>query len=419
MLSSYRDPKAVFIVGDADKDWRFKGNPYTTANGGGLAFYAAANVNLPVPSTSRYTASGLELPSTLASGALCLVDPQPRKPSDFSDQDRAVLVDFAEMISREFQLGFAERRRAQEAQQSEFVDSFLRQALVSPNAPDFFEPIASLSVPSTRAFSWSSRPVGDPVKGPDPAPSATSRIEETSTANATQESASTTPAEPRTTIFHTAAHHLRTLTFAGSAALLDLRSYRSSTVRSPLQHPHDRTNGQRFVNSQSPATSVQPAPGDGDDPTPLPDPAMPSGHSSSFWRTAGLADEPAVGATGGAGTQGKGRISLMAADGDVDWFGAFTSKSEGSWRDVMLGEAVDDVLKACFDVSRCLICTRADLRLMNFPAGGYRVARGVARRRIPFRCARADPGLARDRVNLHSGFRCRWPAHPPRHSRKR
>ncbi|GAA5994661.1 hybrid sensor histidine kinase/response regulator [Rhodotorula paludigena] len=349
MLSSYRDPKAVFIVGDADKDWRFKGNPYTIANGGGLAFYAAANVNLPVPSTGRYTASGLELPSTLASGALCLVDPQPRKPSDFSDQDRAVLVDFAEMISREFQLGFAERRRAQEAQQSDFVDSFLRQALVLPNGPDSFEPIASRSVPSTRASSWSGRRDDDPVKGPDSAPSVNCRNEELSTANATRESASTTPAEPRTTIFHTAAHNLRTLTFAGSAALLDLRSYRSSTARSPVQHPHDRTSGQRFLNPESPATSVQPAPGNGNRATPLPDPAMPSGSSSSLWRTAGTGDAPPVGGTGGAGTQGKGRISLMAADGDVDWFGAFTSKSEGSWRDVMLGEAVDDVLKACFD----------------------------------------------------------------------
>jgi len=99
MASSYKDPNSVFIVADADKDWRFKRNPYATKNGGGVSFYAAANVNLPVGSD----ASKRGLPRTLASGALCLMDPTKklRDPSEFSAEDRAVLSDLAEMIARE------------------------------------------------------------------------------------------------------------------------------------------------------------------------------------------------------------------------------------------------------------------------------------------------------------------------------
>lgn len=98
MAASYRDPKQVFLVADANKDWRFARNPYSTKNGGGVSFYAAANVNLPVEDNEKRG-----LPSTLASGALCLMDGTKtlRDPSEFSEEDRAVLSDLAEMIARE------------------------------------------------------------------------------------------------------------------------------------------------------------------------------------------------------------------------------------------------------------------------------------------------------------------------------
>ena len=147
MLASYRDPKSIFIVGDADKDWRFNRNPYTVNNGGGLAFYAAANVCLPVPESTR---AASDLPASLASGALCLVDPVPRAPSDFTEEDRQVLSDFAEMISREFQLGFEQRRREQEIKQSEFIDSFLRRALVLPSQGEALRPCLLYTSPSPR-----------------------------------------------------------------------------------------------------------------------------------------------------------------------------------------------------------------------------------------------------------------------------
>lgn len=185
MLASYRDPKAVFLVGDADRDWRFQGSPYAVGNGGGVAFYAAANVNLPVakhrsgPRQAGVARSERTLPESLASGAVCLIDPVPRSPESFSAEDREILSDFADMISLEFQRGYEQRRREQEAQQSDFVGRFLRQALVLPAQP--YE-----TQTGSRDKQFSS---GD--------------------------------------VYRTAAREIRNLTHAGSAAILDLRAFQA------------------------------------------------------------------------------------------------------------------------------------------------------------------------------------------------
>ena len=99
MASSYSDPTAVFVVANANNDWRFERNPYATKMGGGIAFYAAANINLPV----GIGASKRGVPNTLTSGAICLMDPtrSMTDESEFSQEDRAMLSDLAEMIARE------------------------------------------------------------------------------------------------------------------------------------------------------------------------------------------------------------------------------------------------------------------------------------------------------------------------------
>ena len=185
MLASYRDPKAVFLVGNADRDWRFQGSPYSVGNGGGVAFYAAANVNLPVakqrsgPRQAGVARTERTLPETLASGAVCLIDPVPRSPESFSAEDREILTDFADMISLEFQRGYEQRRREQEAQQADFVGRFLRQALVLPAQP--YE-----AQTGSRDKQFSS---GD--------------------------------------VYRTAVREIRKLTHAGSAAILDLRAFQA------------------------------------------------------------------------------------------------------------------------------------------------------------------------------------------------
>lgn len=185
MLASYRDPKAVFLVGDANRDWRFQGSPYSVGNGGGVAFYAAANVNLPVakqrsgPRQAGVARSERPLPATLASGAVCLIDPVPRSPESFSAEDREILTDFADMISLEFQRGYEQRRREQEAQQSDFVGRFLRQALVLPA-----QPYEAQTASRDKRFSSED-------------------------------------------VYRTAAREIRNLTHAGSAAILDLRAFQA------------------------------------------------------------------------------------------------------------------------------------------------------------------------------------------------
>lgn len=312
MLASYRDPHAVFIVPDADQDWRFKGNPYNVKNGGGLSFYAAANVHLPVSSPKREKG----LPPTLASGALCLIDPTPRAAETFSTEERQVLTDFAEIISREFQLGFEQRRREVEAEQTAFIGRFLREALVLPCQPESLLPSShSAALKGSRA-SRRSRPRPSASSGPVPPPS-------TTTADSTSES----PAE---SLFAVAARQFRTLTHAGSSAILDLRSFRpSSPSPRPLHHPKERNGQQHFISAPSSPTSSPSLPVDGQQASPPLRPPPQTG-----------------GQTEGAKSQNRGSVALMGYNGDVDWTDALRSREK---EDKLL-QAVEETLEAYYEV---------------------------------------------------------------------
>lgn len=265
MLAAYKDPKAVFIVGDADADWRFRKSPYTVGNGGGVGFYAAANVHLPTlqerlglaPAATPAVPGDRRLPKSLPSGAVCLIDPSPREPSSFSADDRAALNDFADLISLEFQRGYEQRRREEEAAQSDFVGRFLRQALVLPAQP---------------------RNAEDHANG--------------------------TASAPSECIYATAARELRKLTHAGSASILDLRSFKLPS-RS---------------HSVSPADELVRSPLDTADLTPS-DETRPSFSRASTVRArlrTKSTDAPSA-LSWTAATDSRGKVSVLSSAGDIDW----------------------------------------------------------------------------------------------------
>ncbi|BGP24117.1 sensor histidine kinase/response regulator [Rhodotorula toruloides] len=311
MLASYRDPHAVFIVPDADRDWRFKGNPYSVDQGGGLSFYAAANVHLPVSLARRERG----LPPTLASGALCLIDPTPRAAETFSAEERQVLTDFAEMISREFQLGFEQRRREVEAEQTLFIGRFLREALVLPCQPE------SLLLSSTSPASKGSK-----TSRPDPSRPSTS----SGTARLSPMPAASTCDAPAESLFAVAARQLRTLTHAGSSAILDLRSFRpASASPRPLHHPKERSGQQHYMTANS---------------SPNYSPAFTfSGQQAGNQRR--VPSSTGANIVDGTERQDRGSIALMGCIGDVDWAEAFSSRE----KEEQLSQAIEETLQAYYE----------------------------------------------------------------------
>ena len=362
MASSYKDPTSVFIVADANKDWRFKRNPYATKNGGGVSFYAAANVNLPVGTD----ADKRGLPKTLASGALCLMDPTKklRNPSDFSEEDRAVLRDLAEMIAREckfeermlsrrqlrliliftiaVQLGFEQRRREEESKQSEFLGSFLQQALVQPAQPGCLrmassgsssniasprqsppgtlggsdgdpttermqdQPFHFPSNPSTPHLSTSDRPPPVPLDPHSRSFSRTPGAEPPSPPTGSNPDLhpidSSPPLAP--SLFATAAENLVTLTRARSCGILDLRAFRSS-------HFHSQSHILRSNVSMSPTQASHPR-------SPFSPPLDPT--SSPRRDPNAPPTRSRTGSYGvGPGRERRGKIGLMASEGEVKW----------------------------------------------------------------------------------------------------
>ncbi|GAA5863031.1 hypothetical protein JCM1840_002443 [Sporobolomyces johnsonii] len=395
MLASYRSPKAVFIVGDADKDWRFK-KPYTVGNGGGLSFYAAANVNLPVGPD----ADSRGLPSTLASGALCLIDNVPRAPEDFTEDDRAVLSDLAEMIARELQLGFEQRRREQETAQSEFLGTFLHQALVLPSQPGDLKPATSgTSTPaSVRTFSRATSSAAfanrdadgaATTTGPDDAPFhfstspprsqppslgeapssrtstpflphfASSAAATTSFSSFDAPSSPSRPSvsslTPSPSLITTAASRLRSLTHAGSSAILDLRSFRSS-----YHQPRSLFSA-----------TVSPSPRDATSPLAV-DPTIPAalfGTHTAGLRTESMNSPPTGSRYVFGAKERQGRVGLMASEGEVEWQricarsarergvereeveGEMHGSTDGEEGKNVLVEAVEETLRAYFSVA--------------------------------------------------------------------
>jgi len=81
-----RPPGDPLVVLDASRDWRFKAHPNVTG-GARIRFYAGA---------ALATTDGYNI------GTLCVIDPNPR--AEFTEKERALLVDFAAVVMREMEL---------------------------------------------------------------------------------------------------------------------------------------------------------------------------------------------------------------------------------------------------------------------------------------------------------------------------
>lgn len=199
--------------------------------GGGLAYYAAANVMLDVDDKDQIEK---DLPSQLPVGALCLIDDQPRDPDTFTEEDRATLRDFAQMIARELTLGHEQRRRETETKQSNFLGEFLNTAIILPD---------KATAESTRSRTTNLQPSTSDNPSVPSAPGAKA-------SPATQAVLAPTlpPTTAPETTFNVAASNLKDLTSATSSAIIDLRSFRSPVFdddrKSPSAPPQQRqSNG--------------------------------------------------------------------------------------------------------------------------------------------------------------------------------
>ncbi|GAA6059846.1 hypothetical protein JCM10212_003758 [Sporobolomyces blumeae] len=157
-----RKAKEPFIVFDASRDFRFKKNPYNVTQGGTLAFYASANVNVATQLPEQTEGC----PDTLPVGSLCLIDNQSREEADFSEEDKETLQDLAYMIGQEFQLGFETARREIGQRRAQFLGDFLNSSLVQPASAEQKDPLAARnlhahSAPSTYAIANQTSPLQD------------------------------------------------------------------------------------------------------------------------------------------------------------------------------------------------------------------------------------------------------------------
>lgn len=87
---------------------------------------ASANINLPTSSKLAST------PSHLPVGTICIIDGTPRSNDPFTVDQQAVLIDLADLVAREFQLGFETGRRERERKQALCVKELLNTSLVRP-----------------------------------------------------------------------------------------------------------------------------------------------------------------------------------------------------------------------------------------------------------------------------------------------
>lgn len=188
--------------------------PYTTGMGGGLAYYAAANVMLEVDEKDQLER---DLPPSLPVGAICLIDDQPRDPAAFTDEDRSMLREFANMIARELTLGHEQRRRDAEIRQSDFLGSFLNSAIVLPDKAQATKtPTTSAPTNLDAGPSSLDNPRFPPIPSANASP-ATHAVFAPVLASGIGSTAT----------FALAAEKLNALTDAESTAIFDLRSFRA------------------------------------------------------------------------------------------------------------------------------------------------------------------------------------------------
>ncbi|KAK4046701.1 hypothetical protein OIV83_005904 [Microbotryomycetes sp. JL201] len=268
-------PQDAFVVPDLTKDWRFAHNPQSPLEGGSLAFYAAAPIHLP----TAKSAESPDVPDTLPVGSICVLGDKAQSPESFNSDDRLFLIDCAEMCAREFALGREQRRRLIEQKQSDFLSQLVQDVLVTPLSTQI-----SHVAPSTEAV----------------------KDDHLMRSNSLLNSS-----------FSSTTGRLMDLTGAQSAAILDLRSYRS-----PLRRPESR-------HGMSPRSAAMPAQA-----TPLV-----SSVENAFQK--GTIEGETLFRTPNA----KGRIYLMAGEGDVPWEEVVRDQEK-------LGVAVSDSLGMYYDNNR-------------------------------------------------------------------
>ncbi|GAA5887446.1 hypothetical protein JCM6882_002533 [Rhodosporidiobolus microsporus] len=241
-----------FVLPSARDDWRFAMNPYVR-EGGPINFFASANVNLPTLALEN----GRVVPSKLPIGSLCLVDPEARPiDSAMSEKDQKILKNLADLIAREFELGFERRRNAAAKAQTDYLGQLFRSLNMGP-----------------------------------------------STALADQEKE----------VFAHVAQNLLTLTSASYCSIIDLRSFHpstpstSSTSPQPIRRPSTDSNVPAVTPSTSFASAapVYPTNGTTSSSAPIRPPLMRNASSESARSSFGS------GSTGGSTNGGAGCAGAM------------------------------------------------------------------------------------------------------------
>ncbi|BGP38475.1 hypothetical protein JCM10449v2_002409 [Rhodotorula kratochvilovae] len=123
--------QGCFILPSAKEDWRFANSPYVRPEGAPINFFASANVDLPTLVVER----GKTVPSRLPIGSLCIVDPEPRGEDAVSESDQLILRNLADLIAREFELGFERKRNEAAKRQTDYLGNLFRSLAVAPDTP--------------------------------------------------------------------------------------------------------------------------------------------------------------------------------------------------------------------------------------------------------------------------------------------
>ncbi|ORY76868.1 hypothetical protein BCR35DRAFT_353249 [Leucosporidium creatinivorum] len=314
------EPKEAFVVPDLSKDWRFKNNPQSLAQGGSLAFYAASTINLPTISDSSGT------PSTLPVGSICVLSDKPRASgSDFTAQDRQFLHDCSDMVAREFYLGYEATSRELEKAQSTFLGAFVETVLVSK---------------------LDSKAKEDVKKPASPVAPSTSAVQDE---HATHDElhAAQVKASVLGSSFELAAQQLLELTSAKSAGVLDLRAFRA-----PVPNAETATKlkgfdaaGMRSMDGNSPRLSTSRKPSlahetiaeeeEGFDSS-----SQPDEREHNYAAASEAQDDVSL-----PQAKDASRIYLMGSAGDVDW--TAVTREDG-----VLARAVTDALLNYYDHGR-------------------------------------------------------------------
>ncbi|KAF9361090.1 His Kinase A domain containing protein [Mortierella sp. AD094] len=145
-----RPPGDPLVVLDASRDWRFKNLPIVKG-APNVRFYAGAALT---------TSDGLNI------GSLCVFDTKPR--TEFSEKDKAMLVDFAAVVMREIELWNDQVQLCTRNRMMRDVTRWVRGCLGKETTPSSplrnaqLEPNSDASTPSFTQFS--STPTTGPVE---------------------------------------------------------------------------------------------------------------------------------------------------------------------------------------------------------------------------------------------------------------